>query len=124
MRRSRLGTPSLLTDYDTLMKHIQDNTLTLKQIEEIEKQLERAKVAARDTARQTMKKFASDLGFTLYDLFPSPKNKRALAPKFANPDDPTETWSGQGRIPIWLRKKIGDRPAKNNPELEKYRIKE
>jgi len=28
-------------------------------------------------------------------------------PKFRNPDEPSETWAGRGKLPRWLRKQLG-----------------
>ena len=50
--------------------------------------------------------------FELSDLFAGRGGKgRKVAAKYANPDNPAETWSGRGRKPRWLagRLKAGDR---------------
>lgn len=31
-----------------------------------------------------------------------PTAKRALLPKYQNPNNPEQTWSGQGRLPKWM----------------------
>lgn len=41
-------------------------------------------------------------GFKLSDLFAVKGQKAKGAPKYANPEDPTQTWTGKGRKPNWL----------------------
>ena len=42
------------------------------------------------------------------DQFAKPTKKPASkgVPKFANPDDPTQTWTGRGRRPAWMTEAI------------------
>ncbi len=58
---------------------------------------------ARAAAAETAKKF----GFTLDELTgtkPAAKTtKQKTAPKYANPADPSQTWSGRGRQPVWYK---------------------
>ena len=32
--------------------------------------------------------------------------RSAIAPKYRNPDNPAETWSGRGRKPVWLEREL------------------
>lgn len=36
------------------------------------------------------------------------KSKGKVAPKYRNPDDATQTWTGRGRQPVWVAKAIAD----------------
>lgn len=47
---------------------------------------------------------AKEMGFSLAELTGAASiRKRAPAvPKYSNPDDPSETWSGRGRKPRWF----------------------
>ncbi|MCK5549998.1 MAG: H-NS histone family protein, partial [Hyphomicrobiaceae bacterium] len=36
---------------------------------------------------------------------------KSVAPKYANPDDPSQTWTGRGRRPRWLVAKMRKRGA-------------
>ncbi len=38
----------------------------------------------------------------------SPLLNKKVKPKYVNPQRPTETWSGRGRIAKWLKKKLED----------------
>jgi len=58
-------------------------------------------------------------GFKLSDIFGGRGGKgRTVAAKYANPDDPTETWTGRGRKPRWLTAKL-----KEGAKTEKFLIK-
>jgi DNA-binding protein H-NS len=50
-------------------------------------------------------------GFTFDDVFGAraPKSKRAgttVAPKYRNPADPAQTWSGRGKRPGWFNEAL------------------
>lgn len=47
---------------------------------------------------------AQQHGFSLSELFGGVRNKseRVNPPKYANPNDPTQTWTGRGRKPNWV----------------------
>jgi len=75
--------------------------------ENISKAIELRKISDK---KDLIKKFASmaeESGFTLDELLAdkpvSTKNKKIPAePKYLNPDDHSQTWSGNGRKPAWL----------------------
>jgi len=45
-------------------------------------------------------------GYTFEDVFGTPRGKRrgtgSVAPKYRNPADPEQTWSGRGKRPRWF----------------------
>ena len=43
------------------------------------------------------------LGFTPLDLAPPKTKRNGGVSKYANPDDPSETYGGKGRKPQWLQ---------------------
>lgn len=62
----------------------------------------------KDEAREALKKRlageVADLGFSIDELFESPKSKRVsiASPKYRNPGNYDQTWSGRGKRPSWL----------------------
>lgn len=57
----------------------------------------------RKDAAAAVEAKAKELGFTMSELYGTPKKGRApQPPKFRNPDDHTQTWSGRGRKPHWI----------------------
>ncbi len=72
----------------------------------IEKKAREELKKAKAAAAEAVKKF----GFTLDEVTgskPAAKASKAKSkPKYANPDDATQTWSGRGRQPAWYKKAI------------------
>jgi DNA-binding protein H-NS len=52
-----------------------------------------------------VERVAKENGFSLKELLgegkPAPR-KSKVAPKYANPSNPEQTWSGRGRKPAWV----------------------
>ena len=68
-------------------------------------------VRQREDARAAAEKAAAEYGFSLAELTSGGrgKGKAAKAPaaaKYANPNDPSQTWSGRGRQPAWYKAAI------------------
>lgn len=71
----------------------------------------------RRQARKAAEKAAAEFGFSLGDLSEgavTTKGRKSKAkkagpkskPQYANPSDPTQTWTGKGRQPNWYRAAI------------------
>ena len=98
--------------------------LSLKELIELDLRVQKAIVTAKERERATLKskieKLAADSGFAINELFSTgrggPKG-RTVAPKYVNPDDATETWTGRGRKPKWLVAKLG-----KGASIEKFLI--
>jgi DNA-binding protein H-NS len=86
--------------------------LTGKQLDEIVAAAGRRKTEllaeTKTNARARIEKILADEGLTLDELFgrrrgAAAKGARAkVAPKYRNPKDSSQTWSGRGRTPLWL----------------------
>src|SRR5262245_57950562 len=97
--------------------------MSLKELQELELKVRRAKSSAQDRSRADLRKkietMVSDAGFRLSDIFGGRGGKgRTVAAKYVNPDDPSETWTGRGRKPRWLSAKLQE-----GAKLEKFLIK-
>src|SRR5262245_42547614 len=97
--------------------------MSFRELQELELKVKKAKLTvherSRSEVRQKLEAIAANAGFKLSDLFAGRGGKgRKVAAKYANPDNPGETWSGRGRKPRWLaaRLKAGDR-------IDKFLIK-
>ena len=97
--------------------------MSLKELQELELKVKKVKLSmqerSRSELRHKLESMAAQAGFKLSDLFGGRGGKgRKVAAKYANPDDPSQTWSGRGRKPRWLaaRLRAGDR-------VEKFLIK-
>ncbi len=65
-------------------------------------------VRQREEARAAAEKAAAEYGFSLAELTSGGRGKGkaakpAAAAKYANPEDPSQTWSGRGRQPAWYK---------------------
>jgi DNA-binding protein H-NS len=63
--------------------------------------------------RRKLQEMAREHGYTIGDLFPDKagsavvkSGSKPVAPKYANPANPMQTWSGRGKQPHWVRDAI------------------
>lgn len=100
-----------------------------KLIKQAEKKLEKKRMDAVKTAQAEIEKIAKDLGVSVDDLLQEKKarGKKATARKatrkkkaavrkpakikYRNPADSSQTWTGRGKRPVWLRDAL-DKGAK------------
>lgn len=82
--------------------------LSLDELKKLHKDVTKAidsfEERARKKALAEAEAVARQHGFTIDQLFgKSIKTTRAVvAPKYANPADPSQTWTGRGRKPRWV----------------------
>ncbi len=85
------------------------STMSHKQLEQ---HLEDVKMAIKNAyerdrveARKAAEKAAAEYGFSLDEVSGSAKKGKTTkaAAKYANPEDPSQTWTGKGRQPNWFR---------------------
>ena len=97
------------------MARINVDRMTVKELLDLEAKLQKAIALARQRERASVKQemtaLAEKHGFTLSELVGGRKGK-SVAPKYANPDDPSQTWAGRGRKPLWLVAKMKKKGAK------------
>jgi DNA-binding protein H-NS len=76
----------------------------------LEGAISKAKDRERHEVKEEMIRLASKRGFTVKEVLGPQFAKRSHhAPKpakYMNPEDPTQTWTGQGRKPNWMVEKI------------------
>ena len=92
-----------------LSKYSRDELMQLQL--DIQQALKDLDVRQREEARAAAEKAAAEYGFSLSELTGGGKGKGKAArsttvPKYANPDDATQTWSGRGRQPGWFKAAI------------------
>jgi DNA-binding protein H-NS len=97
--------------------------MSFKDLQELELKIKKAKATVQDRSRTELREklegMAAAAGFKIGDLFGGRGGKgRKVAAKYANPDDPSETWTGRGRKPRWLSAKL-----KDGDRIEKFLIK-
>src|SRR5918999_2705108 len=93
-------------------------TLKLKQLfKDIETELKHREVTDKKKALERMRDIAAEYGLSLSEVInkegrldtKKPKSKnadQASLPKYINPDNPDQTWSGRGQKPKWLKEAL------------------
>ncbi len=86
------------------------DALSLRELKALKRRLEvaietRDERLKRTKAAEKIETLARNMGYSVEELFEQPKVKRysKVAPKYRNPANSMQTWSGRGRQPIWLR---------------------
>ncbi len=86
-------------------------TMTLDELKGLKRDLDKA-IANFDQKRKAEAKReieakAREYGFSLAELTEKTGKKGGtVAPKYCNPSNPDQTWTGRGRQPIWYREAI------------------
>ena len=96
--------------------------MSRKELEKLSKDIDKAltRVTAKELkeAKTAAEKALKAQGFSLADILagdapaqPTKKatkkvTKKPAAPKYANPSDKTQTWTGKGRQPVWFKDAI------------------
>ena len=74
---------------------------------EVDKALKSIDARRKAEALKAAQDAAKEFGFSLAELTEGGKaTGRKAAPKYANPADASQTWSGRGRQPIWFREAV------------------
>lgn len=87
-------------------------TLSLRELKDLRGKVERMISTYEDRKRrealQAVEIAAREHGFSLSDLTGAPKSRKGgvVAPKYANPEDPSMTWTGRGRKPHWVQENL------------------
>ena len=82
--------------------------LTLAELKTLRTKIERAIETYEDRKKREalaeLEESARKMGYSLAELaeLSSTKPRKAVAPKYANPENPSETWTGRGRKPKWV----------------------
>jgi len=84
------------------------NTMSRKELQKLGKDVEKAlgtlEKRERKAALEAAEKAAADHGFSLAELAGSKRGKVQAKnpPKYRNPENADQTWSGRGRKPAWF----------------------
>ena len=89
---------------------IELSSFSLDQLEQLKLDIDREivdrKKHKQKSLRADIERLAREAGVSLDELFGGvakpAKSKGTVAAKYRNPADPSQTWSGRGRQPVWL----------------------
>ena len=70
-------------------------------------QLEQSRSRQVEEVRGKIEALLASAGLTLAEVFPRQvakgrKGKASVPAKYRNPEDPSQTWTGRGKRPLWL----------------------
>ena len=105
--------PRRATKTDRGAKTVNYDDMPLKDLLEVEAHVKKAIAIAKERERAELKQqieaMAQSSGFSVNELFSGRSTKgKTVAPKYMNPDNKAETWTGRGRKPRWLVAKIDE----------------
>ncbi|SDY39903.1 H-NS family nucleoid-associated regulatory protein [Citreimonas salinaria] len=79
----------------------------VKLISDAEKALKTLEARRKAEAKRAAEKAAQEYGFSLDDVVSGGSAKGGKgpkgAPKYAHPENPSQTWTGRGRQPNWVK---------------------
>lgn len=84
------------------------NTLSLKELKDLQSQVAKAISTFEDRKKKEaiaeLEEKARAMGFSLAELTGTQvgRKRTPAVPKYANPADASDTWSGRGRKPRWF----------------------
>jgi DNA-binding protein H-NS len=87
---------------------IELDRLSLKELKDLRAKVDRAISGFEDRKKKEalaeLEETARKMGYSLAELtsLTGVRKRRPAAPKYANPADATDTWSGRGRRPRWV----------------------
>ncbi|MBI5456455.1 H-NS histone family protein [Candidatus Kaiserbacteria bacterium] len=81
--------------------------MSFAELSKMEAKIERLKIEKQSEERAALREKVTDMlkqhGFTMEELFG--KGRRGggkVAPKYRDPKNPSNTWTGRGRMPRWM----------------------
>lgn len=89
---------------------IELDNMSLRELRELRNKLDRAISTFEDRRKRealaAAEHAAKEYGFNLADLTNGKPARAKVAPKYANPADPSLTWTGRGRKPRWIQEHL------------------
>ena len=81
--------------------------LSHSELAALEARIERLKIEKRESERTALRakltELAREHGFDIKELIGHGKGRNgAVAPKYRDPQNPSNTWTGRGRMPRWM----------------------
>lgn len=86
------------------------DAMSLKELRELRNKLDRAISSFEDRRKRealtAVENAAREFGFNLAELTAAKPARAKVAAKYANPQDPSATWTGRGRKPRWVQEAL------------------
>jgi DNA-binding protein H-NS len=94
------------------MSKVDLSTYTLGDLQElsrdIDKEVKRREIEEKRKVLAQVKELAASVGMTVEEILEAggTQKKTKGQPKYCNPDDPEQTWTGRGKRPAWFNQAI------------------
>lgn len=88
------------------------NAMSLNELKDLQREVNKAVSGYEDRKKRealaALEEKARELGFTVAELTGSKvtRTRSPAAAKYANPHNPSDTWSGRGRKPRWFQEAL------------------
>lgn len=87
-----------------------------KAVREVEKAIDQYDDMRKKEAREKLEATAAELGYSVDELLGNARGSKPRtkgAPKYRHPENPSKTWTGKGRQPVWYKEHVdaGGDPA-------------
>lgn len=93
--------------WEIRMSTIDLSGMSKQELQKLQKEVNKAIESFDDRVRQealsALEAKAREMGFSLSELTGGKKAKVQNPPKYRNPDQPEQTWTGRGRQPAWIK---------------------
>jgi DNA-binding protein H-NS len=94
------------------MRNGQLEKMSLKELRALDAKVKAAidekRVSERHEMKAKLEELARASGFSAAELFGRKGKGSKVAPKYRNPKEPSQTWTGRGRRPNWMTEAGGD----------------
>lgn len=99
------------------------DAMTIKELQELISEanstIERKQEDEKKKLLSEMRQMAEDRGFDYDELTGAKKKERKrAAPKYQNPDNLKQTWSGMGRQPKWIEEQLASGKSLQDLEIK------
>ena len=105
------------------MSKINLEKMSLEELNTLQKEVQNAianfEKRKRAEAKAALEAVAKEHGMSLNEILgaTSKTSRAAVSPKYRNPADPSQTWSGRGRQPAWFKEAIESGKKKKSLEF-------
>ncbi len=89
-----------MSKYDFLDEY--SNKELAEMIPIIQKKIKQNEKAEKEALKKQITALVAKGGYTLDEIMGGAKIKRPVKPKYQNPNDASQTWTGRGRKPKWV----------------------
>jgi DNA-binding protein H-NS len=74
---------------------------------DVERELHSREAEEKSKAKRQILDLMKTYGLSAEEVLSKVKTERApVEPKYRNPDDASQTWSGRGRKPVWVQQQL------------------